>query len=340
MKIDWKKILAVVGGLVILVGLTYLVLWLKPEAEPNGVEVDLKNGSSTVATDISAWKTYRNEKYGFELKVPISWNTTSSESHFTTFQTPFDPNSEFTPGVFITIYKGKTLQEIFNGQSEPQYDFSLDCTTFIFAGTNAYDCSQSFSEVPAHSIILIRNDTVFDIVVDTVSSISEQILSSFKFVEPEVDTSGWEIYRNEKYGFEFKYPSKWNINGTLPKSELLSRLDQGLPANQLLYILGPIEGAHDGIGGNQITVGIALNSQPLSLDEWIIKEIGFEGLDKPITIGGVVGIKRSGISSITDEESVVVMFTTGTVFHTFSATGKENINALNQILATFKFIEP
>ena len=66
--------MAVVGGVVILVGLTYLVLWLKPGENPNDVSPVVKNETSTVAVDISEWKTYRNTEYGFEVKHPESWN--------------------------------------------------------------------------------------------------------------------------------------------------------------------------------------------------------------------------------------------------------------------------
>ncbi|MEK7138046.1 MAG: hypothetical protein AAB787_00915 [Patescibacteria group bacterium] len=46
MKIDWKKILAVVGGLVILAGISYLVLWLKVDMKPSEIQSEIQNGTS------------------------------------------------------------------------------------------------------------------------------------------------------------------------------------------------------------------------------------------------------------------------------------------------------
>ena len=38
-----------------------------------------------------------------------------------------------------------------------------------------------------------------------------QILSTFKFIDKK-DISTWKTYRNDEYGFEFKYPGSWSIS--------------------------------------------------------------------------------------------------------------------------------
>jgi hypothetical protein len=43
----------------------------------------------------------------------------------------------------------------------------------------------------------------------------DDVVESKRFIEldePEVDTTDWKIYRNKKYGFEFKYPSRLKLS--------------------------------------------------------------------------------------------------------------------------------
>ena len=36
--------------------------------------------------------------------------------------------------------------------------------------------------------------------------------------QTEIDTSDWKTYRNEEFGFEFRYPSDWTISDPIPNS--------------------------------------------------------------------------------------------------------------------------
>ena len=56
MKIDWRKILAVVGGLVILVGVAYLVMFFEG------------GGAGESKRDI-----YTNQEFGFQFEYPLDW---------------------------------------------------------------------------------------------------------------------------------------------------------------------------------------------------------------------------------------------------------------------------
>jgi hypothetical protein len=46
---------------------------------------------------------------------------------------------------------------------------------------------------------------------------------------PQIDISGWKVYRNETMGFETRYPSSWHVRsvkGTGPETVLLSETPQ------------------------------------------------------------------------------------------------------------------
>jgi hypothetical protein len=80
-------------------------------------------------------------------------------------------------------------------------------------------------------IFFEKNDVKFIIDIVKDDALSEKVLESFEFIE-QIDTSTWQTYRNEGFGFSFEYPEEWLIElndnlvvMTIPNKEGFPLLD-------------------------------------------------------------------------------------------------------------------
>jgi len=74
-----------------------------------------------------------------------------------------------------------------------------------------------------------------------------------------IDTSNWQTYRNEKYGFQVRYPENWRVSSS-----------KGTPP-EIIYFRGPFRGV---IGqALSMTVQANLNPHRLSIEDWFKRQL-------------------------------------------------------------------
>lgn len=117
------------------------------------------------------------------------------------------------PGTELVSWLKENYKEGLNGDIPDKPNFEID-------GIPAVNVLNEFPlDPPNERIFFIKNYRLFDITLWYVDSESNkelynQILSTFKFIEID-ETADWEVYQNEEYGFEIKYPVEMKEEETL-----------------------------------------------------------------------------------------------------------------------------
>lgn len=207
--------------------------------------------------DMANWQTYRNDEFGFEIMYPPTWKVGTLDafpaiSIYKEGEPPFShhPNatqvsilpqglgSEASYGESKLVSQNLTgaeeLKEIEfflsnNGEARGFFITFIDVPNnwesygYVWGGVEVQDYSLEEETVggePADYPLLLVKGSVDSQEQQTI----QQILSTFRFIDTAV-TSSWQTYRNDQYGFEFKYPADWHFKAGSYNSSLTLSLD-------------------------------------------------------------------------------------------------------------------
>lgn len=226
----------------------------------------LQSQPRTVTTsDTSAWKTYRNEQYGFEFKYPnkltIKETKTDSipgasmlyslqlvglgsapHSYFRVEVWKENGGAEgYTGGSIYEFFKrwaqgnelrpaqtvvNRRLNENISGVEtygpgnegfgyQDDFYFTRDSLLWHIELDPVYEGRITQDELNMRLVPILEYDAWPLPPMEIDKSTYQHILSTFKFIESgsAIDTSNWQTYRNEEYGFEFKYPVGMTLGG-------------------------------------------------------------------------------------------------------------------------------
>jgi hypothetical protein len=225
-----KKIFAILG--VIVLGVVVLGVggyWgyrkflEKTVPSPTPVSQETIEPSPAPSVDpTEGWKVYTSSVQNITFEYPSDFIITKDELDNSTepileFNVPDTYNFDSFV-LYIAVWQGKVSEYV-----ERFGDKNITPTSKNLGSFSATEWMGYYKNAPTQYLSFIKAGTdnlySFGMVgVNDMTSLDltntlllNQILSTFEFLGPTVDTSVWETYINTKYNYSFKYPNNWSL---------------------------------------------------------------------------------------------------------------------------------
>jgi len=251
-SLDFVKMIMVVttficlGALIGAIGYLSTKLKIEPVAPPSTEEES--------EIDISDWETYRNIKYGYEIKYPKEWivkdfshfyKERNDEEHLSDIR--FHSQDESNRMIAVHVYnnsRGLSLNQWLDFYTTDYSGCIVDDReSILIAGIEGIKGNHTCGDVVREGIFLSKENKIYNIdllkfvtefPVEDYEKIYSQILSTFKFIEPKfvepINTSSWKTFTNPEAKFTLKYPSNIVLGDNLSiTSTKIDQLEDELP---------------------------------------------------------------------------------------------------------------